>query len=135
MSGDGRRAGRDGGRGGRAASDERAAGVPGALAEHAPALWGLAVAFYGVGDLLTTLVGLHGGRAAEAGVVASALVEGYGTAAVVPLKLGSLVLLYLLWRAVPRPHSVGVPLGLAALGLLLTAWNALVLLGLARVPF
>ena len=110
-------------------------GFPGTLAEHAPAFWVLAVAFYGVGDLLTTLVGLYGGRAAEAGLVASVLVEGHGPVAVLPLKLGSLLLFYLLWRAVPRPHSVGVPLGLAALGVLLTAWNALVLLGLAGAPF
>lgn len=99
------------------------------LAGHTPELWALAVAFYGVGDLLTTLIGLYGGRATETGVVAAALVEGYGIAAVVPLKLGSLLLFYLLWRVAPRPHAVGVPLGLAVLGGALTAWNAFVLLG------
>jgi hypothetical protein len=99
------------------------------LAGYTPEIWALSVAFYGVGDLLTTLIGLYGGRATEAGVVAAALVEGYGIAAVVPLKLGSLLLFYLLWRVAPRPHAVGVPLGLAALGGALTAWNAFVLLG------
>lgn len=113
---------------------EHTQGVPESLARHTPALLGLAVALYGVGDLLTTVVGLHGGRATEAGPIASMLVEGYGVAAVVPLKVGSLLLFYLLWRAVPRPHAVGVPLALAVLGALLTAWNTLVLLGLARVP-
>jgi hypothetical protein len=101
-----------------------------ALTGHTAVVWALALVFYGVGDLLTTLVGLHGGRATEVGLVAAPLVESYGVAAVVPLKLGSLLLFYLLWRALPEPHSVGVPLGLAALGALLTAWNALVLLGL-----
>jgi hypothetical protein len=99
------------------------------LAGHTSELWVLAVAFYGIGDLLTTLVGLYGGRATEAGIVAAALVEGFGVAAVIPLKLGSFLVFYLLWRAAPEPGSVGVPLGLAALGILLTAWNALVLLG------
>ena len=114
-------------------SEDASGGAVGALAGHTPVLWALAVALYGVGDLLTTLVGLYGGRAAEAGVVASVLVESYGVVAVVPLKLGSFVLFYLVWRAVPVPHAVGVPLGLAILGLLLTAWNAFVLLG-APVP-
>jgi hypothetical protein len=99
------------------------------LAGHTPELWTLAVAFYGVGDLVTTLFGLYGDRATEAGVVAAALVEGYGIPAVIPLKVGSLLLFYLLWRAAPRPHAVGVPLGLAALGGALTAWNAFVLFG------
>jgi hypothetical protein len=104
------------------------------LAGHTAVLWGLALAFYGLGDLLTTLIGLHGGRAREVGVVASVLVDRYGVAAVFPLKLGALLLFYLLWRAVPSPHAVGVPLGVAALGILLTAWNTLVLLGLAPMP-
>jgi len=115
--------------------DDEHANVLGTLAGYTPELWKLAAAFYGAGDLLTTLVGLHSGRATETGVVASVLVEGYGVASVVPLKLGSLLLFYLLWRAVPRPHAVGVPIGLAALGVLLTAWNGLVLLGLAGRPF
>lgn len=109
--------------------------VAGTLAEYTPQLWVFALAFYGAGDLVTTLVGLHVGRATETGVVASALVEGYGVAALVPLKAGSFLLFYLLWRAVPRPHAVGVPLGLAALGVVLTAWNGLVLFGIAGGPF
>ncbi len=100
------------------------------LAGYTPELWAIAIASYGVGDLLTTLFGLYGSRATEAGVVAAALVEGYGIAAVIPLKVGSLVLFYLLWRVAPRPHAVGVPLGLAALGGALTAWNAFVLFGM-----
>lgn len=110
-------------------NDETTDDPIGRLAGYTPELWAVAVALYGVGDLLTTLFGLYGGRATEAGVVAAALVDGYGIAAVVPLKLGSLVLFYLLWRVAPRPHAVGVPLGLAVLGGALTAWNAFVLLG------
>ena len=115
--------------GGRDVNEEATNGSIERLAGYTPELWALAIALYGVGDLLTTLVGLYGGRATEAGVVASVLVEGYGIAAVIPLKLGSFLLFYLLWRAAPRPHAVGVPLGLAGLGGALTAWNAFVLLG------
>lgn len=104
------------------------------LDDHAPLLWGLAVGFYCVGDLLTTVVGLTSGRAVEAGPVASVLVDQHGLVAVFPLKLGSLLFFYLLWRVVPRPHAVGIPLGLAALGTLLTVWNTLVLLGLTPTP-
>ena len=99
------------------------------LADRTRLLWGLAVGLYGVGDLLTTVVGISTGRAAEAGPVAAGLVDTYGLGAVLPLKLGSLLAFYLLWRATPDPHAVGVPLGLALVGGLLTVWNTVVLLG------
>jgi hypothetical protein len=53
-------------------SEEGTGGTVGTLAEYTPELRVLAVAFYGVGDLLTTLVGLHGDRAVEFGISASA---------------------------------------------------------------
>jgi hypothetical protein len=92
-------------------------------------LWALAVGLYGVGDLLTTVVGVSSGRAVEAGPVAAGLVDMYGLGAVFPLKLGSLLAFYVLWRLVPDPHAAGVPLGLVLTGALLTSWNALVVLG------
>lgn len=98
------------------------------LVDHTRHLWGLAVGLYGAGDLLTTAVGLWSGRAVEAGPVAAGLVDLYGPGVVLPLKLGSLLAFYLLWRVVPTPHAVGVPVGLALAGALLTIWNALVLL-------
>ena len=49
-------------------SEEGTGGTVGTLAEYTPELRVLAVAFCGVGDLLTTLVGLHGDRAVEFGV-------------------------------------------------------------------
>lgn len=99
------------------------------LTDHTSLLWVLAVALYGGGDLLTTVFGVSSGRAVETGVVAAGLVDHYGLGVVVPLKLGSFLAFYLLWRAVPNPHAVGVPLGLALTGALLTGWNSLVLLG------
>lgn len=115
-------------------SVEATGGFVETLDDRAPLLWGLAVGFYGVGDLCTTVVGLTSGRAVEAGPIASVLVDQYGLVAVFPLKIGSLLVFYLFWRVVPRPHAIGIPLGLAALGTLLTVWNTLVLLGLTPTP-
>jgi hypothetical protein len=101
----------------------------GPLSGRTRLLWAFAVGFYGVGDLLTTVVGVSSGRAVEAGPVAAELVGLYGLGAVFPLKVGSLLAFYVLWRLVPDPHAAGVPLGLVLTGAVLTGWNAFVVLG------
>jgi hypothetical protein len=98
------------------------------FAVHERALWAVALLGYGLGDLLTTLVGLSTGRGAEAGPVAARLVAGFGLPALVVLKLSSLAAFYLAWRLLPRPTRVAVPLAVAGVGVLVTAWNAVVLL-------
>ena len=95
--------------------------------EMTTTLWWLSVAFFGVGDLVTT---------AMAGVVAP-LVEGsptvgfvltsYGFAGFVALKLLILALGYLVWSTVGDPHNVGVPLALSVLGVGFTTWNLVVI--------
>lgn len=90
-------------------------------------LWLVAVAFFAVGDVATTAVGLASGRVAEAGPVVGALVDRHGVAALVALKAGTLGGCYLLYRTVPRPHGVGVPLAMATLGVVVTGWNLAVL--------
>lgn len=100
------------------------------LDERARLLWVLGVAWYGVGDAATTLYGLtrttH--SIAEAGPVAGVAFSAYGAAGIVSLKLAVFVLAAVAWRLAPRPQAVGVPLGLAAFGVLVTAWNAFVIL-------
>jgi hypothetical protein len=86
-------------------------------------LWAVAVAFFGIGDLVTTTVGLSIAGVYEAGVVSGFLVEQYGLVSMVAVKLALLALFYLLWRLTPRPHRVGVPLGLALLGVIVVWWN------------
>jgi len=88
-----------------------------------PELWLLALVFFVGGDLLTTGVGLFTGGVAEVGPVVAPLIEAYGLAAMVPLKLLAVGVCYLLWRVTPAPHAVGVPLGLAVFGVLVTGWN------------
>ena len=91
-------------------------------------LWTAALLGYGLGDLGTTLIGLSTGRGAEAGPIAAELVAQFGLLALVALKLSSLVTFYLTWRLVAWPFRVAVPLAIAGVGLLVTAWNVVVLL-------
>lgn len=98
------------------------------LARRERGLW-IAVLFgYGLGDLLTTLVGLSTGRGAEAGPVAAGLVAEFGLPVLVVLKLTSLGTFYLAWRLLGWPARVAIPMGVAATGVFVTAWNVVVLL-------
>ena len=90
-------------------------------------LWLLAVFLFGVGDLVTTSVGLASSGVSEIGPIAGPLIEQYGPGAMVALKIGAFAGFYAIWRLVPRPHSLGVPLGLAFLGGVVTLWNLLVI--------
>lgn len=92
-----------------------------------PGLWTMAIAFFGVGDLLTTAIGLSFQRPVEAGPMTAIAIDHYGLQIVVPLKLLTIALAYLLWRHTPSPQDIGVPLGLATLGVLVTLWNLTIL--------
>lgn len=97
------------------------------LAGNERALWIVAIAFFGVGDLVTTVVGLRLQQIAEVGPYVDVVIQAHGVPAMVGLKLLVFVLCWSLWRLVPPPHRVGVPLGLAVLGVLVTLWNTGVL--------
>ncbi len=92
-----------------------------------PLWWLGAVAFFVVGDLVTTFVGLQLQTVVEAGPVTAWLISGYGLGLILPVKLGVVAGLYGLYRVVPHPHSIGVPLGLCALGFVVTVWNGAVI--------
>ena len=91
-------------------------------------LWIITVLFFVVGDILTTLVGLLRGGVAEVGPLVAPLMSEYGLLVMVPMKLLALLVCLVLWRLAPAPHSSGVPLGLAVFGVLVTGWNAGVIL-------
>ena len=91
-------------------------------------LWVVTVLFFVVGDVLTTLVGLLRGGVAEVGPLVAPLMGEYGLLVMVPMKLLALLVCLVLWRLAPAPHSSGVPLGLAVFGVLVTGWNAGVIL-------
>lgn len=94
----------------------------------APALlWLGSVLFFGVGDVATTSVGLRVARVVEAGPVVAPVVEEHGTAGMLLVKLGVFGVCYLAYRRVPAPSRLGIPIGLAACGVLVSAWNLLVI--------
>jgi hypothetical protein len=93
--------------------------------------WVGGILFYGVGDLTTTMVGLQRPVVVEASPVVSEFIASTGLWVMLPLKLLVFGIAYAMWVVVPRPHNVGVPLGLFALGVVLTVWNLFVLIATA----
>mgnify|MGYP006275828315 FL=1 len=89
-------------------------------------LWLLAVGFFGVGDLVTTAVGLRLSGVVEAGPLVGPLIDRYGVGSLFVLKSLALAGSYGVWRVVPAPHRIGVPLGLAVLGVAVTGWNTVI---------
>lgn len=98
------------------------------LDEYAMELWALALVFFVVGDVLTTGIGYRMDGVVEASPLPALLLAQFGLVALVGLKLLVVGCCYLLWVAVPREYAVGIPLGMALLGVISTGWNATVLL-------
>lgn len=96
------------------------------LHDLSPHLWAIAIAFYGAGDLVTTVIGLQLNGIAEVGPIAALVVDGGGPA-MLGLKIAAFLLFVAVWRIVPRPHNIGVPLALATLGVVLSIWNLVVI--------
>lgn len=89
--------------------------------------WGAVALFFVIGDLATTAVGLSTGVATEAGPVVGPIVDQYGLAVTVPLKATAVACCVLLWWVTPERYAQGVPIGTAAVGVLVTAWNVSIL--------
>lgn len=102
------------------------------LAETQLRLWVLTLLFFCVGDLVTTHVGLSMEGIVEAGPLVGPVLRAHGSAAMVGLKAVTVALFYALYRVAPEPHSIGVPLGLAVVGVFVTGWN-LVVIGLSAL--
>jgi hypothetical protein len=90
-------------------------------------LWLVAVLCFGVGDVVTTSIGLGLAGVVEAHPVAGSLFQYPPLGVMVALKSVVFGVCYALWAWTPRPHCLGVPLGLALVGVLVTAWNLHVL--------
>jgi len=102
-------------------------GVGGWLRANESTLWIAAVLSYGFGDFVTTTVGLSQQGIVEVGPVAGPVVDAYGTPGLVVLKSGTLAGSYAVWRLVPQPQRVGIPLGLVSVGLAVTLWNSVMI--------
>jgi hypothetical protein len=89
--------------------------------------WYGAIVFFLVGDLVTTFAGLQLRTIVEASPLAAWLINDHGLFLIVPLKLAVVCGFYGFYRVVPDPHNLGVPLGLCALGFVVTVWNGAVI--------
>lgn len=106
---------------------------PGLTQSWTPALWLLAVLTFGLGDILTTIVGLQMNIIVEASPVAAQIIGANGLGFIYVVKLATFVMFYLLWRFSPAPHRIGIPLGLGLLGVVVTTWNLSVIV--AALPY
>lgn len=97
------------------------------VARHPTAVWVVALAFFGLGDLATSVVGLSFDLATEASPVVAALVAAFGLPALVVTKAAVLLICYGGWRLAPTPYGTAIPLCLAAIGVPVTVWNTYVL--------
>lgn len=92
-------------------------------------VWVGGLLLYGVGDTATTFLGLSTGGIAEAGPVAAPPIETYGRVALLGVEAVTFAAFYALWRVLPTPGRVAVPLALATVGTVVTAWNLAVVAG------
>lgn len=86
-------------------------------------LWLVAVLFFGIGDAASTSIGLGIPGISEGNPVVKPLVRRHGLVAIVGLKLVVFGGSYALWKLIPRPYCLGVPLGLSVMGVSVTVWN------------
>lgn len=90
-------------------------------------LWLVVICFFGIGDLLTTGLGMQSSRVVEAGPVAIQVVHRYGIVGMLGLKLIFIETFYQLWKLLDDPYRVGIPLALSVTGVIITVWNVCVL--------
>lgn len=100
------------------------------LADSTPRFWAIAIVFFGFGDLISTGIGLSFPQLVEAGPLPAYAIDQFGFAFIIPLKFLTICLAYTLWEVTPAPHDTGVPLGLAALGVVVTQWNVSIIFAL-----
>lgn len=109
-----------------------AAGTRGvAVSSVASVAWAIALAAFGVGDVVTTVVGIALLGATESAPLAAAVIDSFGLAALVVHKAGVFAVAAAVYLVAPRPSRIGIPLGLATLGVAVVAWNLSILATLA----
>ena len=86
-------------------------------------LWAAAVLTFGVGDLLTTTVFLITELNHEGNPLAVAAIDQFGLWVLVRWKIAVFAAFAALYRLTPQSTRVGIPLGLALFGTVLTVWN------------
>lgn len=88
-------------------------------------LWALLVAFWGVGDTVTTYLAVTRYGGVERNPVPRRIFESFGVGAMVPMKALGVGLIYISWRVLEQHAVLSVVAlsGVVALGVAVTAWN------------
>lgn len=102
-------------------------GFVAAAIDNQSLLWVLAVVLYGLGDTVTTLVGLESDGVTESGPVALYALGQGGIPGFLLLKIGFIGVCFLAWWAVRTPGRVAIPLALVVVGAVVTGWNLVVI--------
>jgi len=98
------------------------------------ALWTLLVAFWGVGDTVTTYLAVTRYGGVERNPVPRRIFDRFGVRAMLPMKAVGVALIYVSWSAL-REYAVlslVALAGVAALGVAVTAWNTYQILSAVR---
>lgn len=91
-------------------------------------LWLIAIAFFGVGDLVTTVIGYSITGVTELSPVISVLLNQHALLTLTTLKTVVIGAFFAIWKYASLPYAVGIPLGLSILGVVVTLWNTSVIL-------
>lgn len=101
-------------------------GLVAAALDNQPLLWVFAVVLYGVGDTVTTLLGLNSDGVTEGGPLALYVLSQGGIPGFLLFKFGFVGGCFAIWYAIGTPGRVAIPLALAVSGTVVTGWNLLV---------
>lgn len=95
-------------------------------------LWVAALLLYGLGDTVTTLLGLSTAGVAEAGPIAGPFMESFGPPTLLAIKAAVFLTFYAVWRLLRTPGRVAVPFALVLVGGVVTTWNLIVIASTLR---
>lgn len=90
--------------------------------------WKYAVGTFGIGDILTTAVGMSMSNVNEAHPISQAVLGEAGNLGMVAVKAGFLGLSYLAYKKAPEEYRIGIPTGLGILGSYIVVNNLNVLM-------
>lgn len=97
------------------------------LAQHELGFWFAAIFWYGLGDSVSTLVGLQYADVAEIGPVAGPVMESFGTGGLIGIKLLFFAVTGTAWYLLTRPTRVAIPIAITIVGTAVTVWNVFVI--------
>jgi hypothetical protein len=83
----------------------------------------MAVLFWGVGDYATTVVSMRYGVGYESTPGVAIIIREFGHLGHLGFKLAMFAAFAVIWRLLPRPFRIAVPVGFAVAGAVLSVGN------------